>query len=65
VIGEGLRPLGGHAAGPVVTLIHGNQVLNTVYVHEDRTDDILAKMGAASRSEASARAVRESLLELA
>ena len=41
-----LRPLGGHAAGPTVTLIHGNQVLNTVYVHEDRTDDFLAKMGA-------------------
>ena len=42
-----LRPLGGHAAGPTVTLIHGNQVLNTVYVHEDRTDDFLAKMGGA------------------
>ncbi|MFA6166106.1 MAG: metallophosphoesterase family protein [Gemmatimonadaceae bacterium] len=41
-----LRPLGGHVAGPMVTLIHGNQVLNTVYVHEDRTDDFLAKMGA-------------------
>jgi predicted phosphodiesterase len=40
-----LRPLGGHAAGPTVTLIHGNQVLNTVYVHEDRTDDFLARMG--------------------
>ncbi|MDQ8155554.1 MAG: metallophosphoesterase family protein [Gemmatimonadota bacterium] len=40
-----LRPLGGHAAGPTVTLIHGNQVLNTVYVHEERTDDFLAKMG--------------------
>lgn len=39
-----LRPLGGHAAGPTVTLIHGNQVLNTVYVHEDRPDDFLAKM---------------------
>lgn len=41
-----LRPLGGHAAGATVTLIHGNQVLNTVYVHKDRTDDFLAKMGA-------------------
>ena len=40
-----LRPLGGHAAGPTVTLIHGNQVLNTVYVHEERTDAFLAKMG--------------------
>jgi len=42
-----LRPLGGHASGPTVTLLHGNQVLNTVYVHEDRTDDFLAKMGSA------------------
>jgi predicted phosphodiesterase len=42
-----LRPLGGHASGPTVTLLHGNQVLNTVYVHEDRTDDFLAKMGGA------------------
>jgi predicted phosphodiesterase len=42
-----LRPLGGHAAGPTVTLIHGNQVLNTVYVHAERSDAFLAKMGAA------------------
>ena len=42
-----LRPLGGHAGGPTITLLHGNQVLNTVYVHEDRTDDFLAKMGSA------------------
>jgi predicted phosphodiesterase len=42
-----LRPLGGHAAGPTVTLLHGNQVLNTVYVHEDRQDDFLGKMGSA------------------
>ena len=41
-----LRPLGGHASGPTVTLIHGNQVLNTVYVTEDRTDAFLTKMGA-------------------
>jgi predicted phosphodiesterase len=40
-----LRPLGGHAAGPTVTLLHGNQVLNTVYVTEDRSDAFLAKMG--------------------
>ena len=43
-----LRPLGGHAAGPTVTLLHGNQVLNTVYVHEQRTDDFLEKMGSAA-----------------
>ena len=30
-----LRPFGGHASGPTVTLVHGNQVLNTVYVHGD------------------------------
>jgi predicted phosphodiesterase len=40
-----LRPLGGHAAGPTLTLVHGNQVLNTVYVSDDRGDDFLAKMG--------------------
>ena len=28
-----LRPFGGHVAGPTVTLVHGNQALNTVYVH--------------------------------
>jgi predicted phosphodiesterase len=41
-----LRPRGGHASGPTVVLIHGNQVLNTVYVHEERPDAFLAKMGA-------------------
>lgn len=39
-----LRPLGGHLAGPTVILLHGNQVLNTVYVAEDRTDEFLARM---------------------
>jgi predicted phosphodiesterase len=42
-----LRPLGGHAAGPSLILVHGNQSLNTVYVTEDRSDDFLAKMGSA------------------
>jgi predicted phosphodiesterase len=42
-----LRPLGGHSAGPTVALLHGNQVLNTVYVTGDRSDDFLAKMGEA------------------
>jgi predicted phosphodiesterase len=42
-----IRPLGGHVAGPTVTLVHGNQTLNTVYVTEDRSDDFLVKMGAA------------------
>jgi predicted phosphodiesterase len=39
-----LRPLGGHVAGPTVTLVHGSQTLNTVYVTADRADDFLAKM---------------------
>jgi len=41
-----LRPLGGHSSGPTVILVHGNQVLNTVYVHADRSDDFLRKLGA-------------------
>jgi predicted phosphodiesterase len=40
-----VRPLGGHTSGPTITLLHGNQVLNTVYVYEERSDDFLAKMG--------------------
>lgn len=47
-----LRPLGGHANGPTVTLLHGNHVLNTVYVTADRTDDFLRKMGSAVGSKA-------------
>jgi len=39
-----IRPLGGHASGPTITLIHGNQTLNTVYVTEDRPDSFLEKM---------------------
>jgi predicted phosphodiesterase len=39
-----LRPLGGHSAGPTVMLIHGNNVLNTVYVYEERPDSFLEKM---------------------
>ena len=42
-----LRPLGGHLAGPMVRLVHGNQSLNTVYVTEDRSDDFLRKMAEA------------------
>ena len=40
-----IRPLGGHVSGPTVILVHGNQVLNTVYVHDDRPDSFLEKMG--------------------
>ena len=39
-----IRPLGGHTAGPTVTLVHGNQALNTVYVTADRPDEFLGKM---------------------
>jgi predicted phosphodiesterase len=41
-----LRPLGGHVSGPTVTLVHGNQTLNTVYVTDDRDDAFLSKMAA-------------------
>jgi predicted phosphodiesterase len=43
-----LRPLGGHVAGPTIIMLHGNQSLNTVYVTEDRSDDFLQRMAAAS-----------------
>ena len=39
-----IRPFGGHVAGPTVRLIHGSNVLNTVYVAEDRSDEFLTKM---------------------
>lgn len=39
-----IRPLGGHVSGPTITLIHGNQTLNTVYVTSDRPDSFLEKM---------------------
>jgi predicted phosphodiesterase len=42
-----LRPLGGHVVGSTVTLIHGNQLLNTVYVFEERPDEFLTKMAGA------------------
>jgi predicted phosphodiesterase len=39
-----IRPDGGHLSGPTITLVHGNQTLNTVYVTEDRPDSFLEKM---------------------
>jgi predicted phosphodiesterase len=39
-----IRPFGGHMSGPTITLVHGNQTLNTVYVTEDRSDSFLEKM---------------------
>ncbi len=45
-----LRPLGGHRAGPAITLVHGAATLNTVYWREDRPDrfsrKMLARLGA-------------------
>lgn len=39
-----LKPLGGHTAGPTVTLVHATPTNNLVYVAEDRPDAFLAKM---------------------
>jgi predicted phosphodiesterase len=39
-----LRPLGGHVAGPRLTLVHGNPVLNTVYWTVDRSDAFCIRM---------------------
>jgi predicted phosphodiesterase len=39
-----LRPFGGHRAGPTIRLLHGSDVLNTVYLTEDRSDELLATM---------------------
>jgi predicted phosphodiesterase len=39
-----IRPFGGHLSGRTITLIHGNQTLNTVYVTDDRPDSFLEKM---------------------
>src|SRR5919199_494555 len=33
-----LKPLGGHVAGPTVTLVHATPTNNLVYVTEDRPD---------------------------
>jgi predicted phosphodiesterase len=41
-----LRPLGGHASGPRLVLVHGTPVLNTVYWTEDRPDDFCRRMAA-------------------
>ncbi len=41
-----LRPLGGHAAGPRLVLVHGTPTLNTLYWTADRSDDFCLKMAA-------------------
>jgi predicted phosphodiesterase len=39
-----LKPLGGHAAGPTIILVHGTPTLNTLYWTEDRPDSFCLKM---------------------
>ncbi len=39
-----LKPLGGHVAGPTITLVHATPTNNLVYVTEDRSDSFLSKM---------------------
>jgi predicted phosphodiesterase len=41
-----MRPLGGHASGPRLVLVHGTPTLNTVYWTADRSDDFCLKMAA-------------------
>ncbi len=41
-----VRPLGGHAAGPRLVIVHGTPTLNTLYWTEDRSDDFCLKMAA-------------------
>jgi len=47
-----IRPLGGHVAGATITLFHGSQTLNTVYVTADRADSFLEKMAASAGASA-------------
>ena len=44
-----IRPLGGHVAGPTVTLVHAHTSNSLIYVTEDRSDDFLMKMADAAR----------------
>jgi predicted phosphodiesterase len=45
-----LRPLGGHVAGPTLTLVHGTPLNNVTYWTEDRPDAFLVKMAAVAGS---------------
>ena len=47
-----LRPLGGHAPGPTVVLVHGAPTLNTLYWTEDRSDEFCLKMAGTAGLEA-------------
>lgn len=39
-----VRPLGGHASGPRIALVHGTPTLNTLYWTEDRPDSFFRQM---------------------
>jgi predicted phosphodiesterase len=39
-----LKPLGGHAAGPTIILVHGTPTLNTLYWTSDRPDSFCLQM---------------------
>ncbi len=39
-----VKPLGGHAAGPTVVLVHGTPTLNTLYWEQDRPDSFCLTM---------------------
>jgi predicted phosphodiesterase len=39
-----LKPLGGHAPGPTIILVHGTPTLNTVYWTNDRPDSFSGQM---------------------
>jgi predicted phosphodiesterase len=39
-----VKPLGGHAPGPTLVLVHGTPTLNTLYWDEDRPDSFCRKM---------------------
>jgi predicted phosphodiesterase len=43
-----LKPVGGHAAGPTLVLVHGTPVNNVTYWTEDRSDEFCAKMAQAA-----------------
>lgn len=39
-----LKPIGGHAAGPTIILVHGTPTLNTLYWTENRPDSFCTQM---------------------
>jgi predicted phosphodiesterase len=43
-----IRPAGGHAAGPTVTLVHATPLNNLIYMDEHRPDAFLTKMASAA-----------------